>query len=122
MSKAVFVVVICLLNLGASSPLMEPDIQCTVVEVKQQQEFLKHKSFPRKFDTISNNKFESKLKIAGENYSGIKPKILESRQDFERILIQTKKKQLILELMGKPMNRVAQLKINNKLVAKATCH
>lgn len=102
--------------------LVEPDIQCTVIEAIKSQDILGLKSFPKKYDVINNNGMLSKLTIRSKPFKSEPPVTIHQKGLEERIFIKKDESELLLNLVGKPMSRKGTLKINNVLVAKLTCH
>ncbi len=79
-------------------------------------------TFPKQYQSINNDPFDSKLVVAGQSFPLVNPKTLLKTETFERIQIDLAKDILELELEGKPLSRQGTLKINGKVVADVTCH
>jgi hypothetical protein len=101
---------------------LEPDIQCTIVEVHKNQKFIGLKDFPRTDQSINNDPKTSRLFIAGKELVEINPKTISKNSTAETIFIESGKSRLVLELKGKPISRRGLLKIDGTKIATLTCH
>ncbi len=97
----------------------EPEIQCTIVEIKNNSKILGIKV--NQFDSVSNDAVQSKLTIAGQPLN-TKPRQIKKNQDFEEIEISQINQKVVLKIHGEPISRNGTLELNGEQIAKITCH
>lgn len=100
----------------------EPSIQCTVVQVKKVVTLERVGTFPKRYQTISNDPSTSRLFVAGVELQSVDPQTIAKTSQSETIAIPIGKSQMKLELTGTPISRHGHLKFNGKPLAKITCH